>query len=132
MINVVSYEPGDELLFNHREEPTAFDASWAFTFTKNGLPVAIVGCSDFYPTVGHLWAVVSDDVRGCGVSFTKMARRLLNETLARFEYNRIQAFCDSSNEENKKWLTLLGLEYEATMIKASTNGGNLDIFARIL
>lgn len=132
MMNVVPYEPGDETLFNRREDPTAFDASWAFTFTKNGMPVAIVGCSDFYPTVGHLWAVVSDEVRGNGLVFTKMAKRLLNDTIHRFNYNRIQAFCDSSNEENKKWLMLLGLKYEATMMKASPDGGDLDIFARIL
>lgn len=132
MINVVPYQAGDENHFNHREDMTFIDSTWAFTFTENGTPIAIVGCSEFYPTVGHLWAIVSDSVRGKGLTFTRVSRRLLAETMVRFQYNRIQAFCDSDIEENKKWLELLGLEYEATMVKAAPDGGNLDIYARII
>jgi RimJ/RimL family protein N-acetyltransferase len=132
MITVAPYTIGDEQSTKFRERTELIDISWAWTVYKDGEICAIVGCSDFYPQVGHLYAHVSDSIRGCGTEFTRKMKKLLNMTFREKKYHRIQAFCDSNNAENGKWLELLGLKYEATMKKCSPDGRDINVHARVI
>jgi len=126
------YEYGDEMhVANSREFMVVADQSWAWTVEDNDIILAVVGCSQFMAGTGHLWAQISEDIRGKGFSFTKKMRKMIEITIARQEYKRIQAFALSDNEENGRWLKVLGMKKESTMI-AAYGGRDMDVYARII
>jgi len=116
---------------NSREFMVVADQSWAWTVEDNDIILAVVGCSQFMAGTGHLWAQISEDIRGKGFSFTKKMRKMIEITIARQEYKRIQAFALSDNEENGRWLKVLGMKKESTMI-AAYGGRDMDVYARII
>lgn len=131
-MNIRPYEFGDEFRIQGlREKAPVVDTSWAFTVQNGDKIVAVVGCSEFYKGTGHLWAHVSEEVRGKGFSFTKSMRKLIIVTLNGFKYKRLQAFAYTSCPENGRWLKSLGLHKESTM-KSAFDGEDVDVYARIL
>lgn len=131
-MKIAAYQQGDEFLLDPREAPLMIDPSWAWTLYNNGKPVAIIGCTEFFGGVGHIWAIVDEEVRKRGIRFTKYCKLMLEETIREKNYHRIQAFVASDVEENKRWINLLGLVYEGTMKKATADKRDLDIYGRVI
>lgn len=105
------------------------DLSIAFTLRQDGEIRAIVGCSPFWAGVGTLWAVVSDDVSKCSISFVKACKSLVAEHCNNF--NRVQAFVSANNERDCKFIESIGLEAESLMQKMAPDGSDLIMYRRI-
>ena len=129
-MKIRAYAQGDETKFVARDPQPVMDPNSAWTICISGNPVAVFGCSEFMLGVGHVWMIVGEEVRGRGVALTKMASTMLDTEIDLQGFHRIQAFVDSRSDENKRWLRLLGLEYESTMAKASPIKTDIDIYAR--
>lgn len=126
------YEKGDEANIKAREQVADFDCNFAWTVEIDSIPVAIWGLNEFTISTAHIWAIVSDDVRGKGIEFTKKAKKMFDLVFNTYSYKRVQTFIAGNVEENARWVELFGLEYEATMKSAMPDGSDMKIYARIL
>ena len=106
------------------------EANVTFTFEKDGLPVGLCGVQKLWDGVAHVWAVFSDSIRGCGLALTKDIKIMLDDFAFANDLVRLQANVRTDQKENKRWLILMGFDFESTMLHACPGGGHLDVFVR--
>ena len=89
------------------------------TFLVNGEPAAVVGASCLWEGVWQVWAMVTNEIRGHGLYFTKTCQLILDKSAKYYDVKRYNIIVDSTDKEHIRWAKLLGFQYEYTMVRAS-------------
>lgn len=110
--------------------PCDRSSDWSWTMEEDGVVLAIFGVAKMWGRVGHVWGMVSDDIRHkYGLSMVKYLRSLQKARMAVGDLDRLQAYVYGPNsDENSRFAVLCGLEYECTMKKAGPDGTDLHCF----
>lgn len=100
------------------------------TFLVADIPAAIVAASFMWSGVWQVWAILSDLIRGHGISFTKSCEIILTESAKAFKVRRYNAVVDGTKPEYIRWIALLKFKYEFTMYDALPGGGDVHGYVR--
>jgi hypothetical protein len=92
----------------------------SFTLKMNGKVVACFGVLKLWEGRGDAWALISGDIGARGM------RRLHFEIRKRLEAEHEAGF-----EQAKRWLSLLGFQYEGPLLKYTPDGRDCLRYARI-
>ncbi len=129
------YEFGDLKDFKERDgDYLNYDSSYQATddtyslVNETGQVVAVMGLVILHEGVAGVWAVISDDARGHGTAVTRYARKLIKRWLYIHVLHRIQALVRVDKEEYKRWIMLLGFEYESTMRKVTPDQRDMECY----
>ena len=101
-----------------------------YTFEHDGIPVAVIGLQLLWTGTAHAWTVISDQVRGNGITLTKLTKELLEGHAKALKVWRVQAYVKEDVKENTKWIELLGFKRESVMYRGSPEGTNLLLYVR--
>jgi len=129
------YEYGDLINFKARDgDYLNYDASYQADSTTYTLineankVVAVMGLIILHEGVAGVWAVISDDARGHGIAVTRYARKLIKRWIHNYVLHRIQTVVRVDREEYKRWIRLIGFEYESTMRKVSPDKRDMECY----
>lgn len=91
---------------------------------------SIIGCAGLWvrhPGVAEAWAVLS--VRCVGPLMVPVTRAVRRFIANRTEH-RIQAIVLSEWEAGRRWVEMLGFQYEGTLLRYTPNAQDCDIYSR--
>lgn len=132
------YEYGDMDNFKEREgdyfnfdpQHQATNDTYSLVNEKDEV-VAVMGFILFHEGVGAVWAVISDDARGHGIAVTRYAKTLLKRWINDYGLFRVQALVRVDRPEYKRWIKLLGFDYESTMRKVTPDRRDMECYALV-
>lgn len=116
-MNIRNWYEGDTDLIQRREGDEWFTSEWceysarygrAFTFMEGDMPVAVMGIFKDKDGQSHVWAVISDYVRGKGLAFTREVRGLLDKMEQ--IYGPSACMVREDSKEYQRWAELLGFK----------------------
>lgn len=102
----------------------------AYTVTRLGRPVVVLGCTFTQPGVGTAWMVGTEDMPRVAIEATRFARKALASLLAN-NVHRIHAFSAGFHVEAHAWLRVLGFEIESRLERWGRNGEDFFMFAMV-
>ena len=105
--------------------------TYAKTIMDEDHPVAIIGGFRFTPSVIHLWALVSDDVRKRPIAFHKLVKNLLAYLCKQHHLKRIQMDVKADYLEGQKWAESLGFKQEGLMRGFGVHGEDFYLYGRV-
>lgn len=82
-------------------------ASRVVVFKVNGHAAALLGGTIAQKGVAHVWAVVTNRMRGKGLSLTRLAIQLFDEAKEKYGPLRFFTWSLSGARENERWLNAL-------------------------
>ena len=141
MVKLRPYRPGDLDVIQRRPQDYSCDEmdeqtkllgeiDVSFTIEVDGVPVALFGVQKLWTGVAHAWSIISDDVRGHGLTLTKTCHKMIDDYAEANGIWRVQVTVQSDLTENKRWVEAMGFAYESTQKCASPDGKDLDTFVR--
>ena len=92
------------------------------------MPIAVVGFKLWWPEVASVWAHISVEAEGKGISFVRAMRRAIDTTFENCSLRKMITMIYSSDEEAMKWGPIVGWTLEGYLFKASPDGSDLAIF----
>lgn len=113
-----------------REQITHRSVEGARTILVNDKVVAILGIYPFWTGVGHVWAMVSDEVIHHPLAFTRLARKLLKEEMIACGYHRVHAMI-GNNYRSLRWARICGLKAETKLEKMLPDGSDCWVMSMI-
>jgi len=133
---IVEYAKGDVFKVQFREGDTfgtfAVEHSNTVAWTmKDG--DTIIGCAGYVKEcdgVATFWGFFSEDTRGHGRTIIKYARHTLEQIGEFWELRRIQAAVRADRPEYRRFIEMLGFEYEGCLKKAAANGEDVLMYGR--
>lgn len=99
----------------------------AYTAVKNGVPVACCGITMRYPHRAEAWAVIGLLEKIDSLSFIRAIRRFLDI----IPVKRIEATLADDVPNRKKWIRLLGFQYEARLKCFDIEAKDVDMYVRL-
>ncbi len=134
---IIEYAKGDVFKVRFRDGDTfgsfAVDHKNTVAWTmKEG--DKILCCGGFViecPGVATQWAYFGDEARGYGRQIVKFARQNLGEMIEKYDLRRVQAFCRADRAEYRRFIEMMGFEYEGCLKRAASNGEDLLMYGRI-
>lgn len=124
-LNNFKERDGDYL--NYDASYQANDDTYSLINEKNEV-VAVMGLVVLHDGVAGVWAVISDNARGHGIAVTRFAKKLLKRWIYVYVLHRIQAMVRVDKDEYKRWIQLIGFEYESTMRKVSPDKRDMECY----
>lgn len=135
MIKIRSYKISDIENFVEREKDkfpggilgtiegvAANSITWSIL--HNDTVVAFLGVQILWVGVAQVWAITSDEARGHGLGLAKAAKQGLAWVKESYDIRRFNTTM-KDDDENLKWIKMLGFEREYTMKHAAPEGGHL-------
>lgn len=101
------------------------------TLLDDGLPIGSFGVVPYWPGVGELWALISDNLRNRPFLLHKTAINLIEQTRKEEKYHRFQAIVLKDFEDGKRWMRHLKFKCEGLMPKYGENKQDYYRFARV-
>lgn len=91
-------------------------------------PVACAGVTEYWPGRGELWAIMPRSTGPHMLALTRLARKYI----AGLSIRRIEATVDCDFDAGHRWMKLLGIEKEASPLKAfSIEGKDVSLYAKV-
>ncbi len=113
-----------------REQVSHRSLEGAWTLLIDNEVVAVMGIATFWSGVGHVWAMVTDEVEKCPLEFTKLARKLLKKEMADSGHHRVHAMI-GENYRSLRWARLCGLKPETKLEKMLPDGTDCWVYSLI-
>lgn len=133
---VKPYKLGDSALVKMRENDdwgiTGQMHGIAYTIWDNDKAIACGGVIPSYEGVGSVWCIVSDDIRGKGLEFTKKVKFLMKDTTSFYGMHKLNAMVMSNNSEYKRWAKLMGFKEEAILEQAAPDKTDLCLMGKVV
>lgn len=128
--------PGDSHNINTRKDEdfaqySIQNSEVSITGVINGKVVAMGGFCHCYPGCDHLWAIISDDLRGHGCFAVRGFKRAIENVAKNRELFRLQSYVDPKKHEYRRFIELLGFEVEGFIRKGTPLKENRLLYARI-
>jgi hypothetical protein len=101
----------------------------SFTLKMDGKVVACFGVLKLWEGRGDAWALISGDIGARGMR--RLHFEIRKRLEASHEFRRIETACDAGFEQAKRWLELLGFQYEGPLLKYTPDGRDCLRYARI-
>lgn len=136
MIQVIPFKPEhlDQIElkenFNRSDCPQTV-MNTAFTFTRDGHILAIIGGFPFVPGVIHFWAFLSKHIRKYPLDFQKEVLKMLDWYETNEKPRRIQFEVRADYDMGCRWAESLGMQREGLMRKWGPDGSDHYLYARI-
>ena len=104
---------------------------WARTYCENGNPLGALGAWPAWCGVAVVWAVLSDELIARPTALCKGARHWIEYIAEREGIHRLQTMLEPGKDGSLRWIRWLGFEREGLMERASPEGTDLWLYARI-
>jgi hypothetical protein len=101
----------------------------SFTLKMDGKVVACFGVLKLWEGRGDAWALIDGDIGARGMR--RLHFEIRKRLEAAHEFRRIETACDAGFAQAKRWLELLGFQYEGPLLKYTPDGRDCLRFARI-
>lgn len=105
---------------------------YSVTLKHDGEIIAIMGGALFVAGVFYVWAFISDSAAKCGVSFTKIVRRIIDFYISDLSLRRVWFVVREDFKMGMRWAKALGFSQEGLMKKFMPDGSNAWLYARIV
>lgn len=95
----------------------------------DGKPVGIGGLTLKSPGVWLAWIVGTDRWGECGANVVWFARKTVRRLLASGGGHRVEAYCAAEDAQARRYMELVGLKNEGTLVGARANRDDLCVYA---
>lgn len=99
-------------------------------FKRNEVPAALVGMSPKDNGYCHLWAIVSDDMRGLGHLLLGTVKKEMDDMYTKRGPFRYLTWAGEGEEENARCLEVLGFERDMDFDFEDEGGNNWEGYVR--
>ena len=133
--NVVPYDPWHLEVIKpkkiHAGEMPLTVSNYAVTCILDLKPIAILGGFEVVPGVLYIWAIMSEDIRRCPITFHKEVLKILKFYEVEDNIRRIQVEVRKSYIEGQRWVESLGFIKEGLMKAYSPDSEDCYLYARV-
>jgi hypothetical protein len=109
-----------------------FEQNPGWTMFVDGVPAAAAGFVILWRGVAEGWALTSALVDKHPVSFQRLVKRLLAETIQLYKLWRVQAVIELEHKQSLKWAAKLGFAREGSMLMMGPNGEDFVRLAKLI
>ena len=125
----MSFESIDDIIGS--DELCALLGDWARTWHEEDRPLGVVGAWPAWNGVAIVWALLTDEIIDRPLSLCKGAHRWMDYIVKRENIHRLQTLVQPEHDAAQRWAHWLGFQREGLMERASPQGTDLWLYARI-
>jgi hypothetical protein len=125
----MSFESIDDILAN--DELCALLEDWCRTCWEQDRPIGLLGAWPAWHGVAVVWALLTDELIARPVTLSRGARHWIEYVVAREGIHRVQTTIQPGHDAALRWARWLGFEREGLMERASPQGSDLWLYARV-
>lgn len=104
---------------------------WCRTCWDGDRPLGVLGAWPAWSGVAVVWAVLTDELLARPMTLCKGARHWIDYVVDREGIRRLQTTIEPGHDAALRWARWLGFEREGLMERASPQGGDLWLYARV-
>jgi len=102
------------------------------TFLHQGEVIAIGGMIPHWRGYSNSWFLTGDAVRSkAGLALTKSVKYVIETYIANNYIHRLDTYVSPDNDENVRWIELLGFERESLARRVMPNGDDMYVYVML-
>ena len=104
---------------------------YGYALTRDGVPIGVGGVEPLHRGVMYLWALHTDRYKEAEHEYARVARRAIAHVLSLPTCHRVQLVTAAERDQSHRWLKMVGLKYESTLVKFGRNGEDYHMYAGV-